>query len=197
MVTENSSVLYKLPICIVTKICSYALNKNIPMNFSCSDVLKLRASCKLVGYLGTNNKWWEQICTWLNSNTCTFYCYKILEFLMSPEPPVLMNWGWCYPKSELNRKEHGKDILLRNNFNMFSRKLKPSVKVTLLRFIAIHTYRLNNNRTGVLFFKDLLYNCVAIGFSQPQLANTLSGLDDKQFFEIYHAFLQSISPGVE
>ena len=189
MLAKNTSQLYQLPISLVTKICSFALYKRFSKNVCYGGVLKLRTTCKLFAHLTPEIDWWRQVFSYLDSNTCTFYCYKVLDYfelLCSPNQPneIYNNWHWPMYKNPYctNTKFY---MYLMDIFNMLSENLKASVKVTLLRYIAIHNYRFENKK-GVLLFQQLLQNHVNIDTStKSQLVRTLLTLDNKQFFDLY------------
>lgn len=195
---KEKPLVYQLPISLVTKICSYVLYKNFPKTLQNNDVLKLRLTCKLFGYLTPEKDWWEQICTSLDPNTCTFYCYKILDVFSQASNT------WCHPPSYnaplysqsscynlRNCSCYNSDFLsyFSNIFSMLSENLRPSVKISLLRFIAINNYKFKNP-FGVLFFQYILGTHIDTK-KTTQLVQTLQSLEDQVFYEMYSSFQMS------
>ena len=169
---QGTSWLYKLPIPLVVKICSYTVVKNtIYYEYDISrtsNIIALRTTCKLLCHFTKEKNWWEQIYKYLDSNTCTFYCYKILDFCMTNHNNLCQS-------------------IFKNisTFRIISKNLKPSVKVAMLRFIAIHNYKFDRS-TGTYFFKTLLGNNLNIQeTTTEQLVKTLCILEDKQFYTYY------------
>lgn len=184
-----------LPISLITKICSYVLNKNFPTMLHNNDVLKLRLSCRLFGHLSPETGWWEQIYTFLDPNTCTFYCYKILDVFLSSSHDNRMPAVYQAPQYSLSscHSLHNPALLAYSSriFGMLSQKLRPSVKISLLRFIAINNYKYQK-AFGVLFFQYLLETHVDTK-KTTQLVNTLQSLEDQVFYKMYNCFQISLT----